>query len=77
MRRERPWQCDGACAGRAEHADWWFPKGRNNAAQARAVCTRCAVRDECLALAINNNITDGVWGGRSPSERRKLQQADT
>jgi WhiB family redox-sensing transcriptional regulator len=76
MRRERPWQRDGACAGRVEHADLWFPKARENADQARAVCERCAVRDECLAFAINNNnITDGVWGGQSPSERQHLRRA--
>jgi WhiB family transcriptional regulator, redox-sensing transcriptional regulator len=72
MRRERPWQRDGACSGRADHADWWFPQNGQSADPARAACARCAVRVECLAYAIDANIIDGVWGGLTPSERRKL-----
>jgi WhiB family transcriptional regulator, redox-sensing transcriptional regulator len=40
--------------------------------QARAVCVRCAVRAQCLAWSLTNNITHGVWGGLSEQERRVL-----
>ena len=31
-----------------------------------------AMRVECLAYAIDASIVDGIWGGLTPSERRKL-----
>ena len=37
--------------------------------RARAVCARCAVRLECLALALENPFNDGVWGGMTTLER--------
>lgn len=36
---------------------------------------RCVVIEECLAYAINNYIDDGVWGGTSQRERRKIKKA--
>jgi WhiB family transcriptional regulator, redox-sensing transcriptional regulator len=73
MSREMSWQRQGACYGRADQANWWFPPVGDRAVPARAICARCKVRDACLQYAIDNNITDGVWGGLSPSERRQLR----
>ncbi|WP_263977102.1 WhiB family transcriptional regulator [Streptomyces sp. NK08204] len=39
---------------------------------AKAVCTGCAVRTECLAYALDNRIEHGVWGGMTDRERRAL-----
>ena len=74
MRRDKPWQFKGACVGRADHADWWFPQAGDRAERARTVCARCKVRDACLEYAIDNNITHGIWGGLSPSERKSLRE---
>jgi WhiB family redox-sensing transcriptional regulator len=41
-------------------------------AEAKAVCTRCTVRTECLNYAIDAGERYGIWGGLSPQERRAL-----
>ncbi|WP_331747774.1 WhiB family transcriptional regulator (plasmid) [Streptomyces sp. NBC_00853] len=40
--------------------------------RAKALCTGCPVRTECLADALDNRIEFGVWGGMTERERRAL-----
>lgn len=40
--------------------------------QAKAVCTGCPVRTECLAHALDQRIEHGIWGGMTERERRAL-----
>ncbi|MFH9090858.1 WhiB family transcriptional regulator [Streptomyces sp. NPDC017673] len=40
--------------------------------RAKAVCTGCQVRTECLADALDNRVEWGVWGGMTERERRAL-----
>ena len=43
--------------------------------EVRAACNvLCPVNDKCLAYALKDNIQDGVWGGLTSSERRRLQR---
>lgn len=49
------------------------PKGDSNNGAARRVCGACEVRDECLAYALDRDEQHGIWGGLSPSERRRLK----
>jgi WhiB family redox-sensing transcriptional regulator len=42
--------------------------------EARAVCTTCPVRLECLAEALDNRLDFGVWGGMTERERRALRR---
>ncbi|MEW2426249.1 WhiB family transcriptional regulator [Streptomyces sp. NPDC017943] len=46
----------------------------DGAAQSLAitVCSRCPVRTECLAHALDHRISHGVWGGMTERERRAL-----
>ena len=37
--------------------------------EAKKVCGRCSVRDECLDHALLADEAHGVWGGLAPSER--------
>jgi hypothetical protein len=41
---------------------------------ARAVCSGCQVRAECLDYAIRNSEAHGVWGGLTPRERDELRR---
>ena len=41
-------------------------------AEAKAVCTRCTVRSECLSYALDASERYGIWGGLNPQERRAL-----
>ncbi|MDX2708239.1 WhiB family transcriptional regulator [Streptomyces sp. PA03-6a] len=40
--------------------------------QAKALCTGCPVRTECLAHALDQKIEHGIWGGMTERERRAL-----
>ncbi|MFE1852149.1 WhiB family transcriptional regulator [Streptomyces sp. NPDC059489] len=40
--------------------------------RAKAVCSGCLVRTECLAEALDDRIEFGVWGGMTERERRAL-----
>lgn len=71
------WTDRAACAG--SDTDFWYPtltdtatNGGPNAlvAAARAICHRCPVRTDCLEYALTRNETHGIWGGKTPKERR-------
>lgn len=72
-RRSSGWVPDwsGRAACRTTDPDELFVQG---AAQnrAKAVCTGCPVRTECLGDALDNRIEFGVWGGMTERERRAL-----
>ncbi|HWB87692.1 MAG TPA: WhiB family transcriptional regulator [Acidimicrobiia bacterium] len=42
--------------------------------KAKAVCAGCPVADVCLTWAIQTNQSEGIWGGHTPKERRKLRR---
>jgi WhiB family redox-sensing transcriptional regulator len=44
--------------------------------QAKAVCRRRDVSDECLRWAVDAGVDDGVWGGMSEEERRALKRRE-
>lgn len=44
----------------------------NRLSQARLLCARCEVRDECLKFALANSIAHGMWGGIPPRKRRGM-----
>src|ERR687892_49615 len=68
------WSADAACRG--ADPDELFVQG---AAQnrAKAVCTGCPVRTECLADALDNRVEFGVWGGMTERERRAFCPSTT
>lgn len=42
------------------------------AATAKQICAVCPVREPCLEYAISAREKDGVWGGLTARERRRL-----
>jgi WhiB family transcriptional regulator, redox-sensing transcriptional regulator len=72
-RRLPDWMRDAACADHDPND--WFPERGDRAPSARAkqVCAQCLVRAECLAFAVREPMRDGIWGGHSPAERRRLK----
>ncbi len=40
-----------------------------------AMCRRCEMREECLAIAIRNDEPRGIWGGTFPHERTEMVAA--
>jgi WhiB family transcriptional regulator, redox-sensing transcriptional regulator len=71
------WRHHSAC--RDEDPELFFPIGNTGPAllqieEARAVCMRCGVREECLRWALDSGQDHGVWGGLSEDERRALKR---
>lgn len=43
--------------------------------EAKAICGRCPIRQECLEFALENYESFGIWGGLSERERRRIRRA--
>jgi WhiB family redox-sensing transcriptional regulator len=70
--RNLDWKADAAC--RDLDTDIFFPDNDANAAPALEVCASCPVRQACLDFALSTRQNDGVWGGHTETERRKLRR---
>jgi WhiB family redox-sensing transcriptional regulator len=71
------WRHDSACAGQTP--DLHFPVGNTGPAllqieEAKAVCRRCPVMDQCLAWALGQRIEYGIFGGLDEDERRVMKR---
>ncbi len=65
------WTKRAQCRG--EDRALFFPALGANAAKARAICSICPVQRECLAYALADPESAGVWAGLTERERRKLR----
>lgn len=71
------WLEQAAC--RDQDPELFFPisakgPGAAQAAEAKAVCARCPVREPCLAYALATDQGAGIWGGLTEDERRSLRR---
>jgi WhiB family redox-sensing transcriptional regulator len=71
------WRDRAAC--RTEDPDLFFPVGTTGPAllqieEAKSVCRRCPVRDQCLEWALDTGQNIGVWGGTTELERRAVKR---
>jgi WhiB family redox-sensing transcriptional regulator len=71
------WRHRSACLD--EDPELFFPIGNTGPAilqieEAKVVCRRCDVRDQCLQWALESGQDHGVWGGMSEDERRALKR---
>lgn len=48
-------------------------QNKTSVTMAKKVCSECVSRLFCLDYAVINKEPDGVWGGLTPSERKKLK----
>ncbi len=72
---EASWKLHGACNGL--DASIFYPNDDDdplelNANEAKEVCAGCHVRVSCLEYALASRERDGVWGGATARERRKI-----
>ena len=73
---EDDWQRLAACKG--PYAELFFPPSTPERkddkvareAAAKAICTECRVRRDCLEYAIEIQEPHGIWGGLNEVERR-------
>lgn len=45
--------------------------------RARALCSRCPVREECLSAALDSGEPHGIWGGLNELQRSRLLRKRT
>ncbi|NJP88621.1 WhiB family transcriptional regulator [Nonomuraea sp. FMUSA5-5] len=51
----------------------WADHPGHREEQARRICQGCPVRAICLDWALSTGEPDGMWGGTTPEERRRLR----
>ncbi|HUW04390.1 MAG TPA: WhiB family transcriptional regulator [Acidimicrobiales bacterium] len=66
------WRDQAACQG-LEPAIF-YPADEVQAASAKTVCEECLVQTPCLEYALDRRERDGVWGGCTEKERRRIQR---
>ncbi|HSS08565.1 MAG TPA: WhiB family transcriptional regulator [Acidimicrobiales bacterium] len=64
------WRQRAACRG--VEPDIFYPVSDEDAYEAKAICFVCPVREACLEYALANRERDGVWGGATERERRRM-----
>lgn len=74
---EWDWQLRGSCQG-LNSSVFFHPDGERGSArarradQAKAICQRCPVLEQCRRHALSVREPYGVWGGLTEEERREL-----
>ena len=71
------WRDNAAC--RDADPELFFPPGTAGPAlrqigEAKRICRACPAETKCLAWALDQEVTDGVWGGTTLDERRALRR---
>ena len=64
------WRQHAACHG--VEPDVFYPVSDEEADVAKAICAQCSVRQPCLEYALQKRERDGVWGGATERERRRI-----
>jgi WhiB family transcriptional regulator, redox-sensing transcriptional regulator len=66
------WRKRAACRG--IDVEIFFPATEEDvdAAPAKAVCGVCPVRQACLEHALAHREREGIWGGATERERRRI-----
>ena len=64
------WRQHSACRGL--DPEIFYPNTEEEALAAKAVCGQCPVRETCLEHALGSRERDGVWGGATEKERRRI-----
>lgn len=64
------WRQRAACRGL--DPEIFYPATDEDAEPAKAVCALCPVREACLEHALARRERDGIWGGLTERERRRI-----
>lgn len=64
------WRQKAACRG--VDPDIFYPVTDEEAEDAKAICRSCPVQETCLDWALASPEKEGVWGGATERERRRI-----
>jgi WhiB family redox-sensing transcriptional regulator len=67
---KQTWRQHAACRGL--DAVIFYPTSDEEAEPAKDVCAQCAVRTTCLEHALAVREKEGIWGGCTERERRRI-----
>ncbi len=65
-----PWSTRAACRGLDPTI--FFPLSDDQEQAAKTICGGCDVRELCLEHALGHREREGVWGGCTERERRRI-----
>ena len=66
------WRKRAACRGIDVEIFYPGSEDEADAAEAKAVCADCPVRQTCLEHTLAHREREGVWGGMTERERRRI-----
>jgi WhiB family redox-sensing transcriptional regulator len=64
------WRSKSACQGL--DPEIFYPLDDDESEEAKAICAVCSVREACLEHALGHREKDGVWGGATERDRRRM-----
>jgi len=64
------WRQSAACRG--VDPDIFYPASEEEADVAKSVCAQCGARQACLEYALVHRERDGIWGGMTEKDRRRI-----
>lgn len=68
---EMPALCAGYSPDEVDRL-WFALPGSLEASEAKRLCMQCPLFWPCQAYALEQGVTDGVWGGLDGRDRRRL-----
>lgn len=63
------WQLEASCS--EDQHDLFFSQAKSKMDRAIQICGSCSVKGECLKFAIDEKVEFGIYGGKTPQERKK------
>ncbi len=66
------WRKRAGCKGLDVELFYPAPEDESEANEAKAICAQCPVRQACLEYALAHREREGVWGGMTERERRRI-----
>ncbi len=66
------WHTKAACQGLDAQIFYPATDDDADAREAKAICGQCTVREACLESALDRREKDGIWGGATERERRRM-----
>jgi WhiB family redox-sensing transcriptional regulator len=64
------WRQAAACRG--VDPEIFYPNSEEEADAGKVICAQCSVRQSCLEYSLLSRERDGVWGGATEKERRRI-----
>ena len=65
------WRLKGACRG-LDPEIFYVASEDDAVERAKEVCDTCVVQQHCLEFALANREAEGIWGGATEKERRRI-----